>query len=249
MTLFRTGVFLWSLICASHACAERPARIAVAANFKATLAVLIDALAQSDPASESNYQLVSGSTGILFAQISAGAPFDLFLAADSVRPEQLHAQKRFSHRHPKVYAQGRLALWMPSRDKPWDAVFATFEGDLAIANPALAPYGAAASALLGLPLFRRAPRRIQGNNVHQAYQFVETGNAQGALISLAQLLQANVPENQYYLPPKTQYPAITQTRILLSDHPAAHALDQFLATSNAAAIIKQAGYHAALVQE
>jgi molybdate transport system substrate-binding protein len=95
MTLFRTGVLLWSLICASQTCAEGPARIAVAANFKATLEALIDAFAQSDPASQSNYQLVSGSTGMLFAQISAGAPFDLFLAADSARPEQLHAQSRF----------------------------------------------------------------------------------------------------------------------------------------------------------
>ena len=249
MTLFRAGVFLWSLICASQTYAQGPARIAVAANFKATLAVLIDALAQSDPASQSNYQLVSGSTGVLFAQISAGAPFDLFLAADSARPEQLHTQSRFSHHQPKVYAQGRLALWIPGRDRPWDAIFATFEGDLAIANPALAPYGAAASALLEAPLFQRAPRRIQGNNVHQAYQFVETGNAQGALISLAQLLQAKVPPDQYYLPAQVQYPAIMQKRILLSDHPAARALDQFLATPCAAAIIKQAGYHAALARE
>ena len=249
MTLFRAGVFLWSLIFASEVYAQGPARIAVAANFKATLEVLIDALAQSDPASQSNYQLVSGSTGVLFAQISAGAPFDLFLAADSARPEALHNQNRFSRHLPKVYAQGRLALWVPNRDVPWAAVLATFEGNLALANPALAPYGAAASALLALPLFQRAPRRVQGNNVHQAYQFVETGNAQGALISLAQLIQAKVPPDQYYLPPQTQYPAITQKRILLSDHPAAHALDQFLATSRAAAIIKQAGYHTALVQE
>jgi molybdate transport system substrate-binding protein len=249
MTLFRTGVLLWSLICASQACAEGPARIAVAANFKATLEALIDAFAQSDPASQSNYQLVSGSTGMLFAQISAGAPFDLFLAADSARPEQLHAQSRFSRHHPKVYARGRLALWIPNRDGPWEAIFTNFEGDLAIANPALAPSGAAASVLLSAPLFQQAPRRIQGNNVHQAYQFVETGNAQGALISLAQLIQAKVPPDQYYLPPQTQYPAITQKRILLSDHPAALALDQFLATPSAAKIIRQAGYHAALVQE
>jgi molybdate transport system substrate-binding protein len=235
MTLFRAGVFLWSLIFASEVYAQGPARIAVAANFKATLEVLIDALAQSDPASQSNYQLVSGSTGVLFAQISAGAPFDLFLAADSARPEALHNQNRFSRHLPKVYAQGRLALWIPNRDVPWAAVLATFEGNLALANPALAPYGAAASALLALPLFQRAPRRVQGNNVHQAY--------------LAQLIQAKVPPDQYYLPPQTQYPAITQKRILLSDHPAAHALDQFLATSRAAAIIKQAGYHTALVQE
>lgn len=249
MTLFRTGVFLWSLITASQACAEVPARIAVASNFKATLERLIDALAQSSPASQSHYQLVSGSTGMLFAQISAGAPFDLFLAADSARPEQLHTQTRFSRYHPKVYAEGRLALWIPHRDRSWAAVFANFDGDLAIANPDLAPYGAAANALLALPLFQQAPRRIQGNNVHQAYQFVETGNAQGALISLAQLIQAKVPPEQYYLPPQSHYPAITQKRILLSDHPYAQALDQFLATTRASEIIKQAGYHAALVPE
>lgn len=186
---------------------------------------------------------------MLFAQISAGAPFDLFLAADSARPEQLHIQTRFSRYHPKVYAEGRLALWLPHRDRSWAAVFANFDGDLAIANPDLAPYGAAANALLALPLFQQAPRRIQGNNVHQAYQFVETGNAQGALISLAQLIQAKVPPEQYYLPPQSHYPAITQKRILLSDHPYAQALDQFLASTRAGEIIKQAGYHAALVPE
>ena len=185
-----------------------------------------------------------------FAQISAGAPFDLFLAADSARPEQLHTQNRFSRHHPKVYAQGRLALWIPDRDRPWAAIFATFEGDLAIANPALAPYGAAASALLALPLFQRAPRRIQGNNVHQAYQFVETGNAQGALISLAQLLQAKVPPDQYYLPAQSPIPCDyckngfccrttlqPEPSISFSQHPVR------------AAIIKQAGYHAALARE
>ncbi len=249
MPLFRTGVLLWSLIFSTPVAAEGPARIAVAANFKATLEVLIEALAQSNASPQADYQVISGSTGTLFAQINAGAPYDLFLAADSERPEKLHTLSRFSRHHTKVYAEGRLALWIPNRDGPWDAVFANFEGDLAIANPALAPYGAAASALLDLPLFQQAPRRIQGNNVHQAYQFVETGNAQGALISLAQLLQANVPPEQYYLPPQTQYPAILQKRILLSDHSAAGALDQFLATPAAQAIIQQAGYHAALVQE
>jgi len=98
-------------------------------------------------------------------------------------------------------------------------------------------------------LFQQVPRQIQGNNVNQAYQFVETGNAQGALISLAQLLQAKVPRDQYYLPPKTQYPLITQARILLSDHPAARALDQFLSTPSAQTIIQRAGYRSPLALE
>ena len=249
MTLFRTGVFLWSLIFATLVEAEGPARIAVAANFKATLEALIEALAGSEPTAIAHYQVVSGSTGLLFAQISAGAPFDLFLAADSARPEQLHARGGFSRHRPKAYAEGVLALWIPARDAPWPDVLANFDDDLAIANPALAPYGAAASELLALPLFQQVPRQIQGNNVNQAYQFVATGNAQGALISLAQLLQAKVPRDQYYLPPKTQYPLITQARILLSDHPAARALDQFLSTPSAQTIIQRAGYRSPLALE
>ena len=249
MNRLRTGVFLWSLMCSFCVQAEAPARIAVAANFKSTLEVLIEVLTGSEAAERANYQIISGSTGLLFAQISAGAPFDLFLAADAARAEQLQGRDGLLHRTAKTYAQGILALWIPTRNTPWPVVLANFDGDLALANPELAPYGAAASVLLAKPLFHQAPRMIQGNNVHQAYQFVETGNAQAALISLAQLIQANVPRDQYYLPTQTHYPLIIQKRILLSDHPAAEALDKFLSTPRAQAIVRRAGYRSPMGSE
>ena len=232
-------VWLCLLIGWSSSSQANPAVVASAANFRATLETLIEALSTRRPSAK--FEVVSGSTGLLYAQIQAGAPFDLFFAADAVSPEKLAKSGR-SQGPAEVYAVGRLALWAPKNTLPWPIFLSDFKGTLAIANPRLAPYGAAADAALQHNFFQGAPRRVQGNNVVHAFQFVESGNAEAALLSLAQLRLAGVPNEAYQLVPEHYYPPIVQKRILLTQHPDARALVAFMGSADAQFILQEAGY-------
>ena len=158
-------------------------KIAVASNFYHSLSELIQ---QSEWADQ--VKLSSGSTGLLFAQIKKGAPFDIFLSADAERPILLSQQELAFE--PSTYAVGKLVLWPAS--KGIETTLKNFKGKLAIANPKLAPYGAAAFETL--EFLSLAPsynsRLIKANNINQAFQFTDSGNAQLSLLAKAQLLQA-----------------------------------------------------------
>lgn len=216
-----------------------PAIVASAANFRSTLVDLIDAYQTRHP--EADYEVISGSTGILYAQIQAGAPFDLFFAADEASTEEL-AQAGRSIKPPEIYAIGRLALWAPNNQRPWQDFLRSFNGRIALANPLLAPYGRAAAATLKAGFFSQTLKTVQGNNVVQAFQFVETGNVEAGLLSLAQLRLAQVSPNHFYLVPTKYHPPIIQKRVLLTNHAAAIGLDQFVSTSVAQQILTNAGY-------
>ena len=226
----------------AHARKEQ-ATIAVAANFKLTLENLIHDFQADAP--NFSFQLVSGSTGMLFAQISNGAPYDLFFAADAERPERLERDGVGIPGTVATYAVGQIAIWAPHRDQSWQQFFKGYRGALAIANPALAPYGLAAMHLLETGLFNDQPKLIQGTNVHQAFQFVDTGNAQAAITSLAQVIQAGATQSEYYLPPLNAYPQIIQKRVLLSENTAAKALLIYLRSARAQRLIESAGYYPA----
>ena len=218
------------------------ATIAVAANFRITLEDLIADFQVNTP--EFSFQLVSGSTGMLFAQIRNGAPYDLFFAADAARPEQLERDGVGVLDSVEIYALGQIAVWVPNRDRPWKAFFKNYRGSLAIANPTVAPYGLAAQHLLEIGLFANQPKLIQGTNVHQAFQFVDSGNVQVAMTSLAQVIQAGVPRREYCLPDLNSYPRIVQKRVLLSENTAAKALLVYLRSASAQRLVESAGYTA-----
>ena len=158
-------------------------KIAVASNFYHSLSEL---LAYSEFSSE--IKLSSGSTGLLYAQIKKGAPFDLFLSADSERP-QILVQQNLAY-PSQTYAIGQLVLWPAVSDVK--STLENFKGKLVIANPKLAPYGkASAESLEFLSLLKSYNSRlIKANNINQAFQFVDSGNAKLALLAKAQLLQA-----------------------------------------------------------
>jgi len=142
--------------------------VAVAANFADCMEELGTLFEQN-----TGHQLVisRGSTGKHFAQIKAGAPFDVFFAADSARPALLEAEGLTVPGSRFTYAIGELVLWM------------------AIANPRLAPYGLAAKqALTSLGIWDELePRLVMGQSVGQTWQFVATGNAQLGLVAQSQL--------------------------------------------------------------
>jgi molybdate transport system substrate-binding protein len=222
-----------------------PLYIAVAANFSATQNALA---ARFTETTGTEVVATVGSTGQLFAQIRNGAPFHVFLSADQERPEQLVAEglavtgSRFS------YAEGRLVLYGPGLDSVRaDAadLRARSELRLAVANPATAPYGAAAMAVLtrlGL-LEAVTPRLVRGESIAQTEQFVGSGAAELGFVALSQVIRQ--PSAKYWLVPRELYPPILQDAVLLEvgrEHPAAQAYLDFVKSEEGRRIIEGDGY-------
>ncbi len=158
--------------------AAEPVRVAVAANFRSTLEQIN---ARFEAETGQPILLSSASTGVLYNQILHGAPFDLFFAADQATPERLATEVGGS---TFCYAIGQLVMVGGGRDL---ALLADPRLSLAIANPATAPYGAAAMDVLARPEFAAAGERklVRGNNVLQAYQFWRSGGTDLALVARA----------------------------------------------------------------
>ena len=188
-------------------------RVAVASNF----AEPMKALAAAYEAQTGHRVLVSSaSSGKLFAQIQQGAPFHLFFSADEDKPKALEQSQHAVDGSRFTYAKGTLALW--SRDKVVDSeALQALEQDqslrVALANPALAPYGLAAQQVLeraGLAHTRQ--QWVIGENVAQSFQFAYTRNVAFAFVSLA---QAREIAGHYWLPPQHDYQPILQQAVLL----------------------------------
>jgi molybdate transport system substrate-binding protein len=223
--------------------------VAVATNFSATL----DALALEFQAETGHTIIaVSGSTGQLYAQISNRAPYDVFLAADQARPTRLAATPFAVDGTQFTYANGALALWSTRFEiTPQTGANLLQSGDyrsLAIANPALAPYGLAAQASLeSLALTQSVQDQIvRGENIGQTYLLIATGNADLGLVALSQLVtNAQIAPDSWWQIPATHHAPIRQDAILLqhgADNPAATAFLTFLISDTARGIIAAHGY-------
>jgi molybdate transport system substrate-binding protein len=223
--------------------------VAVAASFAAPLQRIA---ADFEAASGHTVVMASGATGKHFVQISAGAPFDLLLAADDETPARLIADGRALAGSAFTYAIVRLVLWSASpglvdADGAVLADPARFTR-LAIANPRTAPYGRAAMEVLaarGLAQ-RLAPRLVTGQNVGQAHQFVATGNAELGFVARSQLRGAGAPvPGSWWDVPAALHAPIRQDAVLLThgrDNPAAHALLAHLRSDTARARLREFGY-------
>lgn len=219
------------------------ATVAVAANFTVTLEKLGAAFAE---AGDHDIRIATGSTGKLYTQIVRGAPFDLFLAADTVRPALLVAEGRARARDRRTYAVGRLALW--SRDAPASEAALRGAPRFAIPNPDLAPYGAAAMQVLAH--FGRigadAPALVTGENVGQALAMLATGNARFGLVPLSIRVNPAFDGLGHLWPiPVEAHDPVKQDAVLLkrgTKNPAAMAFFAFLGSEVARAIIVADGY-------
>ena len=188
-----------------------------------------------------------GSSGQLYAQITQGAPFDVFLAADRGYPRRAVQDGHAVAGSMFTYATGRLVLF--SADASRVAGRASLEAGeftrLAVANPELAPYGAAAVevlAALGLA-DRLQPKLVRGNNVAQTYQFVITGNAELGFVALAQVI-AHQRGSRWVVPRELHSP-IAQDAVLLvraAGSEAAEAFLAFLRGPAAASVLARYGY-------
>jgi len=222
------------------------ARIAVAANFSAPMKALQPLF---EKATGHVLVLSSGATGKFYAQIKNGAPFDVLLAADAETPRRL--QREGNALSTQTYAIGKLALWSadPRAIDGSDAVLkANRFKHVAIANPRLAPYGAAAMqvlAKLGLDEAVRG-KQVMGENIGQTHQFVVSGNAEIGFVALSQImLDGKLTSGSVWLIPSSFYTPIRQDAALLkhgAGNPAAQALLDFLRTPAAQKLIRGYGY-------
>ena len=219
-------------------------KVAVAANFT-DAAKEIGALFEKATGDKAVFSF--GSTGQLYTQISQGAPFEVFLAADQARPKKAVDEGFAVGDTLFTYATGKVVLF--SKDKNRVKGEATLKDGnfmkVAIANPATAPYGAAAvAAMKSLGVYDKISTKIvQGNNISQTYQFIDTGNAEIGFVALSQVIGKN--EGSRWIVPANLYPPIAQDAVLLktgADNEAARAFLAFLKGKEARTVKEKYGY-------
>lgn len=243
--VFLIGMLLW----APSVCAVE-LRIAVAANFTATLERLAEVYA---PDNGVRFAISSGSSGKHFAQIRQGAPFDIFFSADAERTADLITSGHAVADSGFIYARGILALWSPTPGViPEDGIAFLKSGNyrrIAIANPRVAPYGVAAEAVLNAYGIEPGPGRlVTGQSIGQAFSFVTTGNAEVGFVALSQVIthERQRGAGSRWIPGPDSYPPIVQEAVLLTsarDPGAALAFLDWVRTSGSARqIIESDGY-------
>ncbi len=218
--------------------------VAVATNFLTTAQDISDAFIAG---TDHEVILVHGSTGKLYAQIVAGAPYDVFLSADVERPARLVSEGLLSDDSPKPYAIGRLAFVHidPGLNSPLDVILARDGLRTAIADPAVAPYGGAARSVIRSIRGATWDRDIVfGESVAQAFAFVATGNADIGLVALS-LARAHSGRIEFREVPESLHEPIRQDAALLARSEtslAARAFFEFLDSAASTRIIQAAGY-------
>jgi molybdate transport system substrate-binding protein len=228
---------LAALICAASpwaSAAEPQINVSAAADLSAALP---EVAANYEKRTGVKVNLSFGSSGALTQQIQNGAPFDLFFSADMDYPQQLIASGKAENTTLYRYAVGQLVLWV-AKDSPLDVEHEGMDvlldprvEKIAMANPEHAPYGRAAAAALkhyGLDE-KVAGRLVLGENISQAAQFVESGNAQVGFVALAHAVApAMQGKGKYWKVPADAYPALNQGVVLIKGSPHAQEAAGFL---------------------
>ncbi|MCB1887548.1 MAG: molybdate ABC transporter substrate-binding protein, partial [Rhodocyclaceae bacterium] len=173
--------------CAATSAGAGEVAVATASNFLQPLRQIAPAF---EAASGHRVKISSGSTGKLYAQIKQGAPFDVFLAANTREPKRLEAEGEIVAGSRFTYALGTLVVWSATADiDPHKALLAGDYRRIAVANPKLAPYGCAMVQVfdhLGIA-DQAAGRTVKAENVSQALQFAQSGNTTFAGVALSQV--------------------------------------------------------------
>lgn len=242
-----TAVLALAMV-ATQARAE-DALVAVAANFAETVETLKPIFE-----SQTGHTIVetTGSTGKLYAQIAAGAPFQVLLSADAKTPARLEEEKLAVAGTAFTYAVGRLTLWSADADRIGDDGKAALTDPglrfVAIANPDLAPYGVAArEAMQSMGVWDDLqPKIVMGQNIGQTHSMVATGAAELGFVALSAVQSPRAPaEGGRWDVPQDLYTPIRQNAVLLNsgeDNPAAVAFLEFLKSHEARAVIESYGY-------
>lgn len=240
-------LFILLLLFATGPAQAENLRIAVASNFTHTLRSIAGAFK-----SRTGHQLLisSASTGKLYTQIKHGAPFDVFLAADEVRPDRLIQEGNATEELSRVYATGKLVFIsnIEPDETCLDVIDSASLKRLAIANPKTAPYGAAAQQTLeNLQRWDSVKKKlVMGENIAQTLQFVSTGSASAGFVARSMLMQGTkINASCEWDIPAEMHAPIRQKMVVLgdsSDKPAVKAFWQYMQSNEALEIIKNSGY-------
>jgi molybdate transport system substrate-binding protein len=220
------------------------AQFAVASNFVGVARTLAERFEQS---TGSRVVVAAGSTGKHYAQIVNGAPFDGFLAADGERPRRLERAGLAVGGSRFTYAKGRLVLWSPREGLVSGGESVLAGGGfrhLAMADPTLAPYGAAAKEVMeSLGVWAAVEGKVvRGANVGQAFAFVHSGSADLGFVAASQVVQggARVSGSAWFVPESMHRP-IDQQAVLLTENPTARAFMEYLRSGEARELIRGYG--------
>ncbi len=239
---------LTAALALSAAAQAEVVQIAVAANFTAPARALAEIFART---TGHEAKLSFGATGAFYTQIKNGAPFDILLAADDERPIRLEKEGDTVPGSRFTYTIGQLVLWSA---KPGlvDGEGAVLKGGnfnkIAIANPKLAPYGAAAVETmdkLGLAA-ALTPKLVTGESIGQTYNFIATGNAELGFVALAQVLDGGkLKSGSMWVVPAKYHAPIIQDAVILkraAANPAAKAWMALMRSPNTQDFIRSYGY-------
>ena len=227
--------------------------VAVAANFTAPMQKIARAFEQD---TGHQCQLAFGATGKFYAQIKHAAPFAVLLAADDETPARLEQEGLAVAGTRFTYATGRLALWskQPHLVDDQGEVLRSLQFEklgirkIAMADPKLAPYGAAAVEVMqGMGVHAKlSPKLVRGESIGQTYQFVSTENAQLGFVALSQISRdGRITQGSAWVVPQRLYTPLKQDAVLLNPgkgNVAAQALLKDLQSDTAKAIIQGHGY-------
>jgi len=225
----------------------RTIQLAVASNFTAVMADIVRGFEKN---TGDTVKIIPGSTGKLYAQISHGAPYDIFFAADVKRPQRLEEEGRIIAGSRFTYAIGKLVLWSPQAhyvDARGRVLAKKSFHHLAMANPVLAPYGRAAQQVLQAlgkykPLL---PKIVQGENISQTFQFVKSGNAELGFVACSQIKRPGKRmHGSFWFVPQTLYAPIKQQAVLLKQSKTAQAFLSYMKTGTVLTLMHRYGYDA-----
>jgi len=224
--------------------------VAAAANLVYVLEPLRAEFARTDPGVDVESEI--GASGNLVAQISNGAPYDVFLSADMEYPKRLIQSGGAQASSLVTFAVGKLALWTTRPDLDLSSIDSVVRNPrvakLAIANPSVAPYGQAAEqvlAKLGLAEAAKA-KLVFGENITQTAEYVSSGNADAGFVALSLILSPKLKDKGRWLEiPPALYDPISQGGVLTTRgaaNPAARRYLAFLTNPAARKVFAQFGY-------
>ncbi len=222
--------------------------VAVASNFTKPMTEIA---AEFEKATGHTAQLSFGSSGKFVSQFENGAPFEVFLSADDKSPAKLQQSGFAVEGSNFTYALGKLVLWSNSAnyvDEKGEILAKGGFQHIALADPKLAPYGAAAIDVLKSKnlLDKLQPLFVLGENISQTHQFISTGNAELGFVAMSQVSEnGKITSGSGWIVPQALYAPIKQDAVLLTlgaKNPAATALLNYLKSAPVLAIIKKHGY-------
>jgi molybdate transport system substrate-binding protein len=242
-------VLLAVLLTASHARAQS-VKIAAAADLKFAMDELAS---QFEKQSGTKLDVTYGSSGNFLTQIQNGAPFDLFFSADSEYPKKMEAAGLAEPGTLREYAVGRIVIWTPSdsginaAEDGWKSLLDQRVKKVAIANPEHAPYGRAAlAAMKKAGIYEQVKDKlVYGENISQAAEFVQSGNAQAGIIALSLAASPAMKNGDRWEIPADSYPPIKQAAVMLKaseNKDAARRFLDFVSGPQAREILQRYGF-------